>query len=244
VPPTPLLLPRRSIRRAPAAKEPAEAVAAQAAVDAPKGIGAITSNATEVALPVKGNWKDPAIGSARVGVVVIATADDVPLLFVEVGNRTEEAALIAAKSDKYARFFKRKEKDTDGICSDGPRVVAVALRPWAATATIFPTEALPIGANGLRFHNGALWVSNFNKGTLLRVPVTATGTAGSLRVVAGGLPNIDDLSTSADGLASPSATAVLGDRLYVTGGGVPEPHDPKLQIARINFPAVLAGAAR
>jgi hypothetical protein len=28
-----------------------------------------------------------------------------------------------------------------------------------------PTEALPIGANGLRFHNGALWVSNFNKGT-------------------------------------------------------------------------------
>lgn len=50
--------------------------------------------------------------------------------------------------------------------------------------------------------------------------------------------------TSADGLASPSATAVRGNRLYITDGGVLEPHDPKLQAARINFPALLAGAAR
>ncbi|MGW4985454.1 hypothetical protein [Streptomyces mirabilis] len=38
-----------------------------------------------------------------------------PLLFFEVDNCTEEAVLIAAKFDKYAWFFKRKEKDTDGI---------------------------------------------------------------------------------------------------------------------------------
>jgi hypothetical protein len=155
--------------------------------------------------------------------------------------------------------------------------------PWLTDAALapVPTEALPIGANGLRFHNGALWVSNFNKGTLLRVPVTTTGAAGHIRQVAGGLPSIDDLSfltprsdvvfaaqngsssqngpdrvvviypngtykpvlTSADGLASPSATAVRGDQLYITNGGVPEPHDPKLQTARIDFPALLAGAA-
>ncbi|MER6283270.1 SMP-30/gluconolactonase/LRE family protein [Streptomyces sviceus] len=154
--------------------------------------------------------------------------------------------------------------------------------PWLTDAALapVPTEALPIGANGLRFHNGALWVSNFNKGTLLRVPVTGTGTAGPIHLVTGGLPNIDDLSfltpwsdvvfaaqngsssnngpdrvvviypngtykpvlTSADGLASPSATAVRGDRLYITDGGVPEPHAPKLQTARINLPALLAGA--
>ncbi|MGW2521211.1 MULTISPECIES: SMP-30/gluconolactonase/LRE family protein [Streptomyces] len=157
-----------------------------------------------------------------------------------------------------------------------------SVTPWLTDAALapVPTEALPIGANGLRFHNGALWISNFNKGTLLRVPVTGTGTAGPVHQIAGGLPNIDDLSfltpfsdvvfaaqngsssnngpdrvvviypngtykpvlTSADGLASPSATAVRGDRLYVTDGGVPEPHDPKLQTARINFPALLAGA--
>ncbi|WP_327173556.1 hypothetical protein OG471_41235 [Streptomyces sp. NBC_01336] len=47
--------------------EPAEAVTA---VDAPGGIGTLTSYATEVALPVKGTWKNPAIGSARADVVV------------------------------------------------------------------------------------------------------------------------------------------------------------------------------
>ncbi|WP_329332857.1 hypothetical protein OG252_00715 [Streptomyces sp. NBC_01352] len=158
-----------------------------------------------------------------------------------------------------------------------------SVTPWLTDAALapVPTEALPIGANGLRFHNGALWATNFNKGTLLQIPVTATGTAGPVRQVTGGLPNIDDISfltprsdvvfaaqngsssqngpdrvvviypngtykpvlTSTDGLASPSATAVLGDRLYITDGGVPEPHDPKLQTARINFPALLAGAA-
>ncbi|MFE5095947.1 replication-relaxation family protein [Streptomyces sp. NPDC056638] len=96
--------------------EPAEAVAAaRAAVDAPDGIGTLTSYATEVALPVKGTWKNPAIGSARADVVVTAPDDGVPLLFIEADNCTEEATLIAAKFDKYTRFFKRKEKDTDGI---------------------------------------------------------------------------------------------------------------------------------
>jgi hypothetical protein len=152
--------------------------------------------------------------------------------------------------------------------------------PWLTDNALapVPTEALPIGANGLRFHNGALWVSNFNQGTLLRVPVTGTGTPGPIHLVTGGLPNIDDLSfltpwsdvvfaaqngsssqngpdrvvviypngtykpvlTSADGLASPSATAVRGNRLYITDGGVPEPHDAKLQIAKINIAALLA----
>ncbi|WP_227026012.1 hypothetical protein [Streptomyces fodineus] len=38
-----------------------------------------------------------------------------PLLFIEADNCTEDAALIAAKFDKYMRFFRRKAKDTDGI---------------------------------------------------------------------------------------------------------------------------------
>jgi DNA-binding beta-propeller fold protein YncE len=159
-------------------------------------------------------------------------------------------------------------------------VAGGTVTPWLTDAALapVPTEALPIGANGLRFHNGALWASNFNQGTLLRIPVTRTGAAGPIRQVTGGLPNIDDLSfltpwsdvvfvaqngsssqngpdrvmvvypdgtteavlTSADGLASPSATAVRGNRLYITDGGVPEPHDAKLQIAKINIAALLA----
>uniref|UniRef100_UPI002F906EB1 replication-relaxation family protein n=1 Tax=Streptomyces sp. NBC_01553 TaxID=2975877 RepID=UPI002F906EB1 len=96
--------------------EPAEAVAAaRAAVDAPDGIGTLVSYATEVALPVKGTWKNPAIGSARADIVLTAPEAGVPLLFIEADNCTEEAVLIAAKFDKYARFFQRQEKDTDNV---------------------------------------------------------------------------------------------------------------------------------
>lgn len=98
------------------AGEPAEAVAAaQAAVDAPDEIGTITFYATEVSLPVRDTWKTPAIGSARADIVVTVPGDGVPLLFIEADNCTEEATLIAAKFDKYMRFFRRKETDTDGI---------------------------------------------------------------------------------------------------------------------------------
>ena len=69
------------------AGEPAEAVAAaRAAVDAPDGIGALPSYATEVALSVKGTWKNPAIGSARADVVLTAPEAGVPLLFIEAST--------------------------------------------------------------------------------------------------------------------------------------------------------------
>jgi len=35
---------------------------------------------------------------------------------------------------------------------------------------------------------------------------------------------------------------VRGDRLYLTDGGVPEPHDAKLQTTKINFAAFPATA--
>ncbi|MGW2601215.1 replication-relaxation family protein [Streptomyces klenkii] len=98
------------------AGEPAEALAAaRAAVDAPDGIGTIASYATEVALPAKGTWKNPGLGSARADIALTAPEAGVPLLFIEADNCFEDAALIAAKFDKYARFFRRTEKDTDGI---------------------------------------------------------------------------------------------------------------------------------
>ncbi|WP_411093623.1 replication-relaxation family protein [Streptomyces sp. 049-1] len=97
-------------------REPAETVAAaRAASCAPDRIGTLASYATEVALPVKGTRKNPAIGSARADLVLTAPEAGVPLLFIEADNCTEEAALIAAKFDKYARFFQRQEKDTDSI---------------------------------------------------------------------------------------------------------------------------------
>ncbi|MFM9555192.1 hypothetical protein SAMN04487980_1002303 [Streptomyces sp. cf124] len=51
---------------------------------------------------------------------------------------------------------------------------------WLTDPALSPDPSVPFGANGLRFHRGAVWVSNSAQGTLLRIPVTATGArAGS-----------------------------------------------------------------
>ncbi|MGW3176957.1 replication-relaxation family protein [Streptomyces sp. NPDC001153] len=96
-------------------KELAEAqAAAQAAVDAPDGVGTIASYWTEVPLPATGTWNAPGKGGAQADIVLTAPQDGVPLLFIEVDNCHETAEEIAAKLEKYARFLERKTKDTDG----------------------------------------------------------------------------------------------------------------------------------
>jgi hypothetical protein len=95
--------------------EPADVLAAaQAAVDAPAGLGTIASYATEVALPATGTWSNPGRGGAQADIVITAPEDGVPLLFVEIDNCYESAQVLAAKIDKYMRFGQRKVKDVDG----------------------------------------------------------------------------------------------------------------------------------
>jgi hypothetical protein len=108
---------------------------------------------------------------------------------------------------------------------------------WATGDLLAPVNGF--GANGVKVHDGAVWVSNPDRGTLVRFPLS--GTPG--RVVADGLGPVDDfafhggtvvaavnqenrvvtishgrtrtiLSTS-DGLANPTSVAVRGDTLYV-----------------------------
>ncbi|WP_078594741.1 replication-relaxation family protein [Streptomyces sp. NRRL S-920] len=97
------------------AKDSAEVrAAAQAAVDSPDGIGTIASFWTEVPLPATGTWNAPGKGGAQADIVLTAPQDGVPLLFIEVDNCHETAEELADKLEKYARFFRRKVKDTDG----------------------------------------------------------------------------------------------------------------------------------
>jgi sugar lactone lactonase YvrE len=55
------------------------------------------------------------------------------------------------------------------------------------------------GANGIKVHNGAVWVSNTDQGTLLRMPIGAHGTAGAVTTVAQGLTAIDDFAFTGHG---------------------------------------------
>ncbi|MET9880224.1 replication-relaxation family protein [Actinacidiphila glaucinigra] len=97
------------------AGEPPEALAAARAVaDAPGGIGSLASYVTEVPLPATGTWNAPGRGGAQADIVVTARRDGAPLLFIEVDNCHESAEELAGKLEKYARFFRRQVKDTDG----------------------------------------------------------------------------------------------------------------------------------
>ncbi|MFD9396811.1 SMP-30/gluconolactonase/LRE family protein [Streptomyces sp. NPDC060000] len=66
---------------------------------------------------------------------------------------------------------------------------------WATGAALQPRNAPPaarVGVNGLRLHRDAVWVSNTNAGTLLRIPVHGSGSAGAIETRATGLFAIDD----------------------------------------------------
>jgi sugar lactone lactonase YvrE len=65
---------------------------------------------------------------------------------------------------------------------------------WLVDPALAPTQSAPghFGANGVESHDGAVWVSNSDRGTLLRVPVTATGAPGPVEVISDTLAGIDD----------------------------------------------------
>ncbi|POG43250.1 hypothetical protein BV881_32940 [Streptomyces sp. ZL-24] len=108
-----MLRPKPNLARL-AVDPPHVQAAAQAAADSPVGIGTIASYWTEVPLPATGTWNAPGKGGAQADIVLTAPQDGVPLLFIEVDNCHETAEELADKLEKYARFFKRKVKDTDG----------------------------------------------------------------------------------------------------------------------------------
>ncbi|WP_042397856.1 SMP-30/gluconolactonase/LRE family protein [Streptacidiphilus carbonis] len=68
---------------------------------------------------------------------------------------------------------------------------------WSAAPELASTGFL--GANGLKIHNGAVWATNLDRGTVLRIPVLADGSAGTVQTRATGLPGIDDFTFTGHG---------------------------------------------
>lgn len=68
---------------------------------------------------------------------------------------------------------------------------------WATGPALAPAGYL--GANGIKVWGGAVWVSNTDHGTAVRIPVTRHGTTGWARVVASGLGGIDDFAFTGRG---------------------------------------------
>lgn len=101
-PPTPTQPVPRKNEFAPASPLPEPAVR-------PAGLGPLAAWSTEAVLPTGGTFLTPARGSLRADMVFAAPGHQVvPLLFVEVDNGTEAAAMVADKIERYRRFFARR----------------------------------------------------------------------------------------------------------------------------------------
>ncbi|MEU4157346.1 hypothetical protein [Actinoplanes sp. NPDC026670] len=133
--------------------------------------------------------------------------------------------------------------------SGGPATV------WSSAPELASTGFL--GVNGIKVRDGAVWATNLDQGTLLRIPVRH-GRPGPVEVRATGLTGIDDftitrdgtviaalvgqntvaaidragrattLLTTADGLQNPTSVAVRGATAYVTSAGYLTGQDPNL----------------
>lgn len=68
---------------------------------------------------------------------------------------------------------------------------------WSSAPELRPgtsPTSYGFGANGIKVHQGAVWVSNSDTGTLLRFPVRPGGSAGPVETRATGLDGVDDFS--------------------------------------------------
>ena len=83
---------------------------------------------------------------------------------------------------------------------------------WSADPTLAPSGFF--GANGMKLHAGAVWVSNYDLGTIVRIPVDRSGAAGSVAVHATGLAGIDDFDFTGRG---DEILAALNDSSEVVG---------------------------
>ncbi|MFC4529520.1 hypothetical protein [Sphaerisporangium dianthi] len=67
---------------------------------------------------------------------------------------------------------------------------------WSSAPELASTGFL--GANGIKVRRGAIWATNLDRGTLLRIPIER-GRPGTVQVKASGLAGIDDIAFSGTG---------------------------------------------
>jgi hypothetical protein len=68
---------------------------------------------------------------------------------------------------------------------------------WATGDALTPVGGF--GANGVKVHGAAVWVSNIGAGTLIRIPVERDGASGAAHLVAENLGPIDDFAFTGGG---------------------------------------------
>ncbi|WP_199444425.1 SMP-30/gluconolactonase/LRE family protein [Umezawaea beigongshangensis] len=145
------------------------------------------------------------------------------------------------------------------------RIYTVSPRGKVHTVSSDPALAADglLGVNGIKIHDRAVYVSNLDHGTILRLPTGPDHHLGPARVVASGLTGVDDfaftgrgdeivaalntvsqvvritqrrtevLLTAADSLSNPTSIAVRGRTLLVPSAAYNTQKDPNLLITTL-----------
>lgn len=87
---------------------------------------------------------------------------------------------------------------------------------WANGPELAPISFF--GANGIKVHNGAVWVSNSDQKSILRIPLTGRGSAGPIQTKASGLTSVDDFAFTGHGDQLLAALNVPSELALVTPG--------------------------
>ena len=90
---------------------------------------------------------------------------------------------------------------------------------WSQSTDYNPSSAGVKGTNGLKIHNGNVYVSNTALGTLYSVPINSDGSAGAISTVATGVTGIDDFSFASNGdvIAAQDPVSEVSDINLSTG---------------------------
>ncbi|WP_439381408.1 hypothetical protein [Amycolatopsis lexingtonensis] len=109
--------------------------------------------------------------------------------------------------------------------STGGRIWQAPLRGgdasvWSADPALTPAGFF--GANGMKIHDDAVWASNSDRGTILRIPMNEDGRAGRAEVRATGLEGIDDFDFTGRGTEIFAAINQAGKLVRVSADGTHE----------------------
>lgn len=91
---------------------------------------------------------------------------------------------------------------------------------WSADPALAPAGFF--GANGMKIHHGAVWATNSDRGTIVRIPVAKDGGSGRAEVRATGLEGIDDFDFTGRGTEILAAINQSSELVRVDADGARE----------------------
>ncbi|SNS23207.1 hypothetical protein SAMN05216276_100666 [Streptosporangium subroseum] len=164
--------------------------------------------------PADGGVKTPVLGFAlATGIVrtsdgtvyvlyATGTADLTGLWRLRPGRAPQRIAALPANGLPNGLALDEHGKRlyiTDSVLGTVWTVPIAGGKPTAWSTAPELARAGFLGANGAKVHRGALWVTNLDRGTLLRIPIRSGNRAGAPQVKASGLAGIDDFAFTGRG---------------------------------------------